>query len=148
MARLFTGPRGGRITTAVLRDATHWDEAVTGLGYEHLRRHDLRHTGLTWMADAGVPVHVLRKIAGHGSLVTTQRYLHPDSQSIAAAGAAPSAHLTAMTADWSKVVPSCGSSSEPPASRQIIKMPADLVCCCDQRTRVLVGTAGFEPATP
>jgi integrase len=47
---------------------------------------DLRHTWLTWMADAGVPVHVLRKIAGHGSLVTTQRYLHPDSQSIAAAG--------------------------------------------------------------
>ena len=25
-ARLFTGPRGGRITTAVLRDATSWDE--------------------------------------------------------------------------------------------------------------------------
>ena len=28
MARLFTGPRGGRVTTAVLRDATHWDEVV------------------------------------------------------------------------------------------------------------------------
>jgi integrase len=27
-ARLFTGPRGGRITTAVLRDATHGDEVV------------------------------------------------------------------------------------------------------------------------
>ena len=92
-ARIFTGPRGGRITTAVLRDATHWDEVVTQLGYEHLRRHDLRHTGLTWMADAGVPVHVLRKIAGHGSLVTTQRYLHPDAQSIADAGIALSAHL-------------------------------------------------------
>ena len=51
--RLFTGPRGGRISTAVLRDATHWDEVVMALGYEHLRRHDLRHTGLTWMADAG-----------------------------------------------------------------------------------------------
>lgn len=92
-ARLFTGPRGGRITTAVLRDATHWDEVVTRLGYEHLRRHDLRHTGLTWMADAGVPVHVLRKIAGHGSLTTTQRYLHPDDQSIEDAGTALSAHL-------------------------------------------------------
>jgi integrase len=69
-ARIFTGPRGGRITTAVLRDATHWDEVVTQLGYEHLRRHDLRHTALTWMADAGVPVHVLpedrrARIAGH-----------------------------------------------------------------------------------
>ena len=30
------------------------------------------------MADAGVPVHHLRKIEGHGSLSTTQRYLHPN----------------------------------------------------------------------
>ncbi|MFJ2901128.1 tyrosine recombinase XerC [Streptomyces sp. NPDC087212] len=34
-ARLFTGPRGGRISTAVLRDATHGNEVVTRLGYEH-----------------------------------------------------------------------------------------------------------------
>lgn len=85
-ARLFTGPRGGRISTAVLRDATHWDDVVTKLGYEHLRRHDLRHTGLTWMADAGVPVHHLRKIAGHGSLTTTQRYLHPNQSAVTDAG--------------------------------------------------------------
>jgi integrase len=95
-ARLFTGPRGGRVTTAVLRDATHWDEVVAKLGHEHLRRHDLRHTGLTWMADAGVPLHVLRKIAGHGSLATTQRYLHPDSASIAAAGDSLTAYLGAL----------------------------------------------------
>jgi integrase len=92
-ARLFVGPRGGRITTAVLRDATHWDEVVTALGYEHLRRHDLRHTGLTWMADAGVPVHVLRLIAGHGSLKTTQRYLHSDSSKVAAAGDSLTSYL-------------------------------------------------------
>ena len=55
-ARLFTGPRGGRITTATLRDATSWDEVVTELSYEHLKRHGLRHTGLTWMADVGVPL--------------------------------------------------------------------------------------------
>lgn len=97
-ARLFTGPRGGRISTAVLRDATHWDDVVTKLGYEHLRRHDLRHTALTWFADAGVPVHVLRRIAGHGSLTTTQRYLHPDVRKITAAGAALSAHFSALRA--------------------------------------------------
>jgi integrase len=89
---------GGRITTAVLRDVTHRDEVLTELGYEHLRRHDLRHTGLTWMADADISVHVLRKIAGHGSLVTPQRYLHPDAQSIAEAATALSAPLTAK---WS-----------------------------------------------
>lgn len=92
--RLFTGPKGGRITTAILRDATHWDEVVRELGYEHLVRHDLRHTGLTWMADAGVPVHVLQKIAGHASLSTTQRYLHPDRRAIEEAGQALSAHLS------------------------------------------------------
>ncbi|MGH3310500.1 MAG: tyrosine-type recombinase/integrase [Streptomyces sp.] len=108
MARLFTGPRGGRISTAVLRDATHWDEVVLRLGHEHLRRHDLRHTGLTWMADAGVPLHVLRKIAGHGSLSTTQRYLHPDHRSVERAGAALNAHLTAGTGP--QVVP-----KQPPA---------------------------------
>ncbi|WP_425597504.1 tyrosine-type recombinase/integrase [Streptomyces tendae] len=76
---------------AVLRDATHWDDVVTKLGYEHLRRHDLRHTGLTWFADAGVRVPVLRRIAGHRSLTTTQRYLHPDVHEVTAAGAAFSA---------------------------------------------------------
>lgn len=93
-ARLFTGPRGGRLTTAVLRDATHWDEVVVSLGLEHLRRHDLRHTGLTWMADAGVPLHVLRMIAGHGSLSTTQRYLHPNHYKLHAAAASLSRFLT------------------------------------------------------
>jgi integrase len=93
IARLFTGPRGGRITTAVLRTATHWDEVVTRLVYDYLRRHDLWHTGLTWMADGGAPVHVLQKIAGHGSITTTQRYLHPNMQSITDAGQALSAYL-------------------------------------------------------
>lgn len=92
-ARLFTGPRGGRISTAVLRDATSWDDVVTKLGYDHLRRHDLRHTGLTWLADAGVQVHHLQRIAGHGSITTTQRYLHPDMQAVTDAGELLTAHL-------------------------------------------------------
>jgi integrase len=92
-ARLFTGPRGGRITTATLRDATSWDEVVAELGCGQLKRHGLRHTGLTWMADAGVPLHTLRKIAGHADLSTTQRYLHPDRQSVAGAGELLSKHL-------------------------------------------------------
>lgn len=47
---------------------------------------------------ACVPLHVLRKIAGHGSLTTTQRYLHPDAGQITAAGAALSAHLMVLRA--------------------------------------------------
>ncbi|MEE1813437.1 tyrosine-type recombinase/integrase [Streptomyces sp. BE133] len=78
--------------------ATHWDDVVTKLGCEHLRRHDIRHTGLTWFADAGFQVHVLRRITGHGSLATTRRYLHPDVNKIRAAGAALSAHLSVLRA--------------------------------------------------
>ena len=85
-ARMFTGPRGAGSRRPCFVTLRIWDEIVGQLGYEHLRRHDLRHTGLTWMADAGVPVHHLRKIAGHGSLTTTQRYLHPDHDSITNAG--------------------------------------------------------------
>jgi integrase len=102
--RLFRGPRGGRITTAVLRDATSWDDVVAKLGHDQLRRHDLRHTGLTWMADAGVPVHHLQKIAGHGSLETTQRYLHPDHQSVTDAGDLLSKHLRAPRSARLRVV--------------------------------------------
>ncbi|MFI2664265.1 hypothetical protein [Micromonospora carbonacea] len=65
-SRLFTEPRGGRLSTAVLRGATHWDEVVTKLGHEHLRRHDLRHTGLTWMPTPGCPVRMVLRIASHG----------------------------------------------------------------------------------
>ncbi|GAA3851701.1 site-specific integrase [Streptomyces sedi] len=66
---------------------------VVALGYEHLRRHDLRHTGLTWMADAGVAVHVARQIAGHRSLATTQRYPRPSNDSILQVGEALNSHL-------------------------------------------------------
>ena len=42
-------------------------------------RHGLRHTGATWLADAGIPLHVLQSILGHKSLETTRGYLHPDT---------------------------------------------------------------------
>ncbi|HYN29286.1 MAG TPA: site-specific integrase [Dermatophilaceae bacterium] len=86
--RLVTGPRGGVITTATLRDATSWDEVVTRLGLAGLVRHGLRHTALTWMADSGVPLHVLQRVAGHQDPAVTARYLHPDTRSLIDAGTA------------------------------------------------------------
>lgn len=84
--RLIVGPRGGVITTATLRDATGWDELVTRLGLGGLVRHGLRHTALTWMADAGVPLHMLQRVAGHTDPAVTERYLHPDSAALTAVG--------------------------------------------------------------
>lgn len=68
-----------------------------------LRRHDLRHTGLTWLADSGVPLHQLQRIAGHTDPRITQRYLHPDIEALRAAGVKLSRHLSG--ADGPKVVP-------------------------------------------
>lgn len=95
--RLVTGPRGGVLTTATVRDATKWDAIVTELGLPDLTRHGLRHTGATWFADAGIPLHVLQKILGHQSLETTRGYLHPDHRHLASAAAQANAFLTGWT---------------------------------------------------
>src|SRR5690606_26784511 len=82
---LLRGPRGGVLTTATVRDATHWDDLVAKLGFDNLTRHGLRHTGATWMADAGIALHVLQEILGHQSIETTKGYLHPDHRHLAEA---------------------------------------------------------------
>ena len=51
-------------------------------------RHGLRHTALTWMADAGVDLHLLQRVAGHQDPAVTSRYLHPDHEAVLGAGAA------------------------------------------------------------
>ncbi|WP_246054653.1 tyrosine-type recombinase/integrase [Klugiella xanthotipulae] len=91
---LLVGPKGGVLTTATVRDATNWDAIVAGLGLPDLTRHGLRHTGATWMADAGVPLHVLREILGHASIETTRGYLHPDDRHLASAAEQASAFLS------------------------------------------------------
>ncbi len=58
------------------------------------------------MADAGVPVHILRKIAGHGALTTTQRYLHPDRQSVIKAGDLLERHLWSPNGPQLRVISS------------------------------------------
>jgi integrase len=95
--RLLAGPRGGVLTTATVRRATNWDALVASLGMPELRRHGLRHTGATWMADAEVPLHVLQKILGHQSIETTRGYLHPDERHLAAAAARANRFLAEPT---------------------------------------------------
>ncbi|OJU41521.1 MAG: site-specific integrase [Microbacterium sp. 69-10] len=91
--RLLVGPKGGVLTTATVRDATNWDELVAKLDLPNLTRHGLRHTGATWMADAGVPLHVLQDILGHASIETTRGYLHPDDRHLASAAEQANAFL-------------------------------------------------------
>jgi integrase len=76
---------------ATLRDATNWDQLVRDIGQPGLVRHGLLHTALTWMADAGVELHILQRVAGHQDPAVTSRYLHPDTQAMLDAGSAFSA---------------------------------------------------------
>ena len=43
------------------------------------------------MADAGVELHILQRVAGHQDPAVTPRYLHPDVQAMLEAGASLSA---------------------------------------------------------
>ncbi|MFJ7423997.1 tyrosine-type recombinase/integrase [Streptomyces uncialis] len=118
-----------------------------------LRRHDLRHTGLTWFADAGVPAHVLRKIAGHGSLLTTPRYLHPDMSQITGAGTALTAHLNPVRAPLSLAVQTTmgrrrQTAWSPTGPQERRKGGTGFLRYRLRPAKTLVGTTGFEPATP
>lgn len=92
---LLRGPRGGVLTTATVRDATHWDDLVAKLGFDNLTRHGIRQTGATWMADAGIALHVLQEILGHQSIETTKGYLHADHRHLAEAARQANQFLSA-----------------------------------------------------
>jgi integrase len=62
--------------------STGWEELVDDLELAGLVRHGLRHTALTWMADAGVELHFLQRVAGHQDPAVVSRYLHPDHQAV------------------------------------------------------------------
>ena len=87
------GPRGGVLTTGTLSRATDWTNLVRRLGHPGLRRHDLRHAGATWFANAGVPLHIVRDILGHASIETTKSYLHTDTTELTLAAERTNQHL-------------------------------------------------------
>ena len=79
------------------RSSQHWYSTTgtdTQLGQPGLVRHGLRHTALIWMADTGVDLHILQRVAGHQDPAVTARYLHPGVQAMLEAG-------TAFSAWWS-----------------------------------------------
>jgi integrase len=51
-----------------------WDAVRRAAGLPKLRVHDLRHTGITRMAEAGVGLRVAMSFAGHMTARMQQRY--------------------------------------------------------------------------
>ena len=92
MANRKAAGQGG--TTRVLTHPDHWYRDILGqasesVGIRYGQRvpggwttHDLRHTCLTNLAIAGVPINGIKEYAGHASIVETQKYLKFMPQSI------------------------------------------------------------------
>jgi integrase len=53
-----------------------WDEVRTAAGIPWMRIHDLRHTAITRMAEAGVPIMVIMSFSGHLTRKMIQHYTH------------------------------------------------------------------------
>lgn len=89
---LFTGPRGGALDSGNLTRSIGlhaWRDQVRVYppGERQLHLHDLRHTALTLLCRAGVPVPDVQVIAGHASLATTQIYARGNEETAVRAGA-------------------------------------------------------------
>ena len=52
------------------------DDAAVKAKIERFRIHDLRHTYASWLIQAGVSMEEVRRLLGHESVQTTQRYAH------------------------------------------------------------------------
>ena len=87
-AWLFPGPLGSPVSPRTLNQA--WIHARKAAGLDHLRLHDLRHSGLTWLAATGATMAELMHRGGHASPATAMRYQHAtkdrDSSRAAALG--------------------------------------------------------------
>jgi integrase len=54
--------------------------AVRLAGIKRITFHQLRHTFCSRLADAGVSMPVIQKLAGHASITMTSRYTHPEDE--------------------------------------------------------------------
>lgn len=59
---------------------TPWEEVRETAGLKWLRIHDLRHTAITRLAEAGTPLPVIMSMAGHISAKMSQHYTHVGAQ--------------------------------------------------------------------
>ena len=77
-ALFYAGLRGGHIlrgqgmTSQAIRDVV--DRRAAQAGIEHASPHDLRRSFVSDLLDAGVDISTVAAMAGHASVITTQRY--------------------------------------------------------------------------
>lgn len=75
----------GHIPRRWFRDQV-WRPALTASGLEFkVKMHDLRHAHASWLLAGGADLQVVKERLGHGSISTTEKYLHtlPDADDTA-----------------------------------------------------------------
>ena len=73
---VFTAPRGGALRRSGFRSRA-WVPATVMAGLEEVRFHDLRHSHVAWLIEAGEHPKVIQSRLGHTSISTTlDRYGH------------------------------------------------------------------------
>ncbi|GAA4678506.1 hypothetical protein GCM10025780_24250 [Frondihabitans cladoniiphilus] len=72
--RLFRRPDGRVLRHQHVQRA--WSNARASVGLPALHFHDLRHVGLTMIAETGAPLSVLKHRAGHGTIQAAMNYQH------------------------------------------------------------------------
>lgn len=75
---------------------TSFMAALREAGIEGFRFHDLRHTAITRMIEAGVPPAQVRKISGHTQMTTFARYVNPNADAARRGAEMLAAYTTAQ----------------------------------------------------
>jgi integrase len=70
------GDPAGHVSYSTI-DSQHGRTVAELKNVPHFRLYDLRHTFLTRLGEAGADPFTIQKIAGHGSILISQRYVHP-----------------------------------------------------------------------
>ena len=65
--------------------STVFQRIADRVGLRRVRLHDLRHTSVTLMLGAGIPVHVVASIHGHDPVITQRIYAHTQTADAVAA---------------------------------------------------------------
>lgn len=79
-ALVFTGPKGAVIARGNFNKLVGWEAATAKIGVSGLHFHDLRHTGNTLTADAGVSLRDLMGRMGHDSMKAALIYQHANGK--------------------------------------------------------------------
>jgi len=72
---LFCNRKGGKLSARWVSERFRRAKEKAGFP-KGIHMHSLRHTGASWLVQAGVPLAYVQRILGHYSITTTQVYVH------------------------------------------------------------------------